>query len=110
MAAATGMLLFGMGVVLVNGWLTPMALAVLAVVGIAVFALTRSATDVGVFVAPLLAVGLLLARPYWQFTVFMVGLTAFIWLTQLGIARRKHLFRLSESARTRAVKLHLRAH
>jgi glycerol-3-phosphate acyltransferase PlsY len=107
MAAATTMLLFGMGVALANGWLSAADMALLGILGLVVFVLTRSATDVGVFVAPLLAIELLLAGPEWQFTLFMTGLTTFIWLTQLRIAQRQHLFRLTDSARAHVSRLRL---
>jgi len=107
MAAATGMLLFGMGAALAQGWLSVADIVVLVIAGLIVFGLTRSATDVGVFVAPLLAVELLLAHPDPPYAVFMTGLVAFIWLTQFSIARRNHLFRLSDSARARVAKIRL---
>lgn len=99
MAATTGMLVWQIFVALQHGWLTVAGMGMLALVALAVFLLTRSATMVGVVAVPLLALELLLARPEWQFALFSVGLATFIWLVQLGIARREHLFRLAKPAR-----------
>jgi len=93
MAATTGMLLYAMAIALGRGWLTVWGLALLAALAVAVFALTHSATVVGVATAPPLVLEIVLARPDWRFAVFMGGLAAFIWLVQLGIAVRGHLFR-----------------
>jgi glycerol-3-phosphate acyltransferase PlsY len=104
MAAATGILVYEMGVALANGWLTVFGIGVLAALAIAVFALTRSATVVGVVVAPLLALEILLAGPGWEFAAFMTALAGFIWATQLSIALHERLFRLVAPARGRVPK------
>lgn len=108
MAATTGMLIYGIGVALFRGWLSATGMGVLILVATAVFVLTRSATDVGVFVAPLLAVEVLLGGAGWRFATFMCGLAGFIWLVQLGIARRDHLLRLSDPARARLARIRLK--
>ncbi len=105
MAATTGMLVFEMGVGLWQGWLTLQGLAVLFVVAGIVFVLTRSATDVGVFVAPLLIAEVLLGRAPWPTAIFMVVLATWIWLVQLSIARKEHLFRLAAPVRRRIARL-----
>lgn len=102
MAAAAALLIWEMGVALSRGWLTVGGLALLAALGAAVFALTRSATMVGVVAPPLLAVQILLAGPDWRFGTFVTGLAVFIWLTQIGIARTNHLFRSARAARLTA--------
>jgi glycerol-3-phosphate acyltransferase PlsY len=104
MAAAAGMLVFQIGAALRLGWLSPWGIALLAVLAAAVFLLTRSATDVGVAVAPLLVLELLLGRPEWRFALFTSALAAFIWAVQFGIARRRHLFRLADPVRARLAR------
>jgi glycerol-3-phosphate acyltransferase PlsY len=106
MAATTGMLLYTIAVGLQSGWLTPAGIGFLGLIAVAVFALTRSATDVGVFVAPLLVVEVVLGQPEWQLGAFTVALAAHIWFTQLWIARTNHLFRLAEPVRARLARLH----
>ena len=110
MAATTAMLLYAMAVALGRGWLTANGIALLAVLAILVFALTRSATDVGVVVAPLLVLELLVGRPEWLFGTFAVALATHIWLTQLWIARANHLFRLVAPVRDRLAKMHAPTH
>jgi len=107
MAATTGMLIYGIGVALGDGSLTPVGIGLLVVLAVAVFLLTRSGTDVGVFVAPLLVIELWLGQPDRLFGLFMTGLAAFIWLTQLSIARKQHLFRLAGPVRARLARIHL---
>ncbi len=104
MAATTGMLVYEMLVAVARGWLSVPGISLLIALAIPVFFLTRSATMVGVVVAPLLVLEVLLAYPDWQFAAFMTGLALFIWVTQLGIARREHLFRLAEPVRARLAK------
>lgn len=110
MAAATGMLLYGMAVALGRGWVTAPGLTLLAVVGAAVFVLTRSASVVGVFAVPVLALELLIARPQWRYAAFMVALMALIWATQLGLARGQHLFRLSPGMHERIARMRVKTH
>ncbi len=105
MAATTGLLLYQMGVGLAQGWLTPAVLAALATVGLVVFGLTRSATMVGVVCAPLLVAGLALSRPDPLYLAFVTGLAGWIWLVQVDLMRRQHLFRLAEPARSEARRL-----
>lgn len=107
MAASTGMLLYGMGVALGNGWLTMPGLLVLAMLGLAVLTITRSASVVGVFAVPVLAVEILAVGADWRFTAFMLVLCAHIWAVQVGMVRSQGLLRLSPRmhdrlARTRA--------
>lgn len=104
MAATTGMLVYEMSAALAHGWLFVLGITLLAALAIFVFAVTRSATVVGVVVAPVLALEILLARPDWQFAAFMTALAAFIWVTQLDIARHEHLFRFVGPAHTRLAK------
>jgi glycerol-3-phosphate acyltransferase PlsY len=94
MAASAGMLVYGMGVALGRGWLSPTDLLVLVAAAAVSLALTRSATVVGVVVLPLLVAQLLLARPDLEFMVFMVALAINIWIVQLTISRREHLFKV----------------
>ena len=101
MAAATGMLVYGIVVALAHGSLSAFGIAMLAALALAVFALTRSATVVCVVVTPLLELELLLARPEWRFMAFMTALAALVWATQLGIARSEHLVHLAEPVRVR---------
>lgn len=110
MAAATGMLLYGMAVALGRGWVTAPGLTLLAVVGAAVFVLTRSASVVGVFAVPVLALELLIARPQWRYAAFMAALMALIWATQLGLARGQHLFRLSPGMHERIARMRVKTH
>lgn len=100
MAATTGLLVYEMLVGIGQGTLSVPGVALLAAIAIVVFVLTRSATMVGVITAPLLVLEAVLAHPDGRYAVFLGGLAAFIWLTQLGIARREHLLRLAEPART----------
>jgi glycerol-3-phosphate acyltransferase PlsY len=104
MAATTGLLVYEMGVGLVRGWLTVTDIALLVVPALLVFALTRSATMVGVIVAPMLLVEVVLGPAEWQVTTFVSVLVGFIWTVQLGIAHDKHLFRLAEPVRSRFVR------
>lgn len=110
MAATTGMLVYGMGLALGRGWLTVPGLTLLGALGVAVFVLTRSASVVGVFAVPLLVVELLLARPDWQYGAFMFVLATLIWLTQFGLARSQHLFRLSDQMHERIARARARTH
>lgn len=110
MAAATGMLLYGMAVALGRGWVTAPGLTLLAVVGAAVFVLTRSASVVGVFAVPVLALELLIARPQWRYAAFMAALMALIWATQLGLARGQHLLRLSPGMHERIARMRVKTH
>ena len=100
MAATTGMLVYEMLVAVGKGWLTIPGIALLSAIALAVFVLTRSASMVGVVVAPLLVLEIVLARPDWQFAVFVTALASFIWVVQLSIARREGLFHLAEPVRT----------
>jgi glycerol-3-phosphate acyltransferase PlsY len=105
MAAATGMLVWGMGQAVMQGWLTPTGIAGLLALAAVVFLLTRSASVVGTVAVPVLVVEVLLARPEWQFAVFMTVLGVIIWVTQLGVARARHLFRLSNPMRERVARM-----
>jgi len=108
MAAATGMLVWCMGYAVTRGWMSAPGIAALLAFAAVVFAVTRSATAVGVCAVPALMAELLLARPGWEFGVFMGALSALIWATQLRIARQEHLLRLSGPMRRRVSRL--RAH
>ena len=101
MAAATGMLLYCIGLALYRGWLAPAGLGLLVLTGAIVFALTRSATVVGVVTPPLLVAAVLFGRPDWQFAAFASVLAAFVWTTQVGIARHEHLMRIAPQDRAR---------
>lgn len=105
MAATTGMLVWEMAVAVQHGWLSLAEIGVLAVLAVAVFTLTRSATVVGVVVAPLLVLQIVLARPDWQFALFMTVLAGWIWIVQLSLALHDHLFRLSDPVKVRLGKL-----
>jgi glycerol-3-phosphate acyltransferase PlsY len=105
MAAATGMLVWGMGRAMMQGLLTPAEIAGLLAVAGVVFVLTRSASVVGTVAVPVLIAELLLARPEWEFAVFMSVLGAIIWTTQFGLARTEHRFRLSDPMRQRVARL-----
>ena len=105
MAATTGILVYEMGVALDEGWLTLTGVGLLVVIALVVFALTRSASMVGVIVAPLLAIEVVLGRPDPIFAVFMVGLAAFIWAIQLRRVRRDDLWHLSGPTRSRVTRL-----
>jgi glycerol-3-phosphate acyltransferase PlsY len=104
MAATTGMLLFEIGVGMWRGWLTIPGMALLVVIAAVVFLLTRSATDVGVFVVPLLVAEVVLGRPEWQTISFISVLALWIWLVQLSTAWRGHLFRLAAPVKRRAAR------
>ena len=110
MAAATAMLVYEMGVAVAHGWLSASGIAQLVVLALAVFGLTRSASVVGVVVAPVLALQLLLARPDWYYAAFMTALVGLIWLTQLGIVRREHLLHLAGPVRARLARFKAPAH
>ena len=101
MAATTGMLVWCMVYALARGWMSAAGIAALLALAAVIFAVTRSATIVGVCTVPVLVVEVLLARPEWKFGLFMVVLSALIWTTQLGIARQGHLFRSSGPMRQR---------
>jgi hypothetical protein len=104
MAAATGMLIYGMGLALSQGGLTITGLALLAAAGVVVYALTRRATVVGVIVLPLLLVQLALGQADRPLALFMAVLIGFIWYTQLRIALSQRLFRLAEPAREKLTR------
>jgi len=108
MAASTGMLVWCMGYAVVRGWMSATGIAALLALATVIFAVTRSATIVGVCAVPVLMTEVLLARPGWEFGLFMGVLSALIWTTQLGVAREGHLFRLSGAMRERVSRL--RAH
>lgn len=110
MAAATGMLVNGMSVALAHSWLSAFGIGLLAVLAVAVFALTRSATVVGVIVTPLLELELLLARPDWRFMAFMTALAGLIWATQVGLARSEHLLHFAEPVRGRFARFKAPTH
>jgi len=110
MAATTGMLVYGIGVALSEHLLTAVGMLVLGALAIAVFALTRSASVVGVVAVPLLVVELVLSRPDWQFAVFMSVLAIWIWVVQFGLVREGRLFRLAEPARQRLGRARSRLH
>lgn len=101
MAAATGMLLWGIWRAVSVGWMTPAGLAGLCTMAIAVYAIGRSATVVGVFAVPTLVIQLLLARPDLGYGVFMTALGALIFAVQVAIARERHLFRVAPPVRAR---------
>lgn len=105
MAATTGMLVFEIGVAIANGWLTPLDLAVLVAVAATTYALTRSASVVGLIAPPLLVAQVVLSRPDWQYSVFLAGLAAFIWIVQFGIVRERNLFKLAEPVKARILRL-----
>lgn len=101
MAATTGLLVYEMGVGLVEGWLTPSGIVLLVAIALAVFSLTRSASVVGVVVAPLLGLEVLLGGPEPVQAVFMLGLAAYIWIVQLRHVRSEDLWHLSDKTRSR---------
>jgi len=94
MAATTGILLYEIGVALTEGSLSIAGMGLLALIGLAVFGLTRSATLVGVVTAPLLVVEIVLGAADWRLAAFIAALAGFIWAIQVGIARHDQLFRL----------------
>jgi glycerol-3-phosphate acyltransferase PlsY len=105
MAAATGMLVWGMGAAIVKNQLAAGGVAGILVLAGVVLLLTRSASVVGTFAVPVLVVEVLLARLEWQFALFMTVLGVIIWTTQLGMAREGHLFRLSDPMRDRFARM-----
>ncbi len=105
MAAATGMLVWGIGRAVVLGLLGAPALAGLFAIAAVAFVLTRSASVVGVFAVPVFAAQLLFARPGWEFALFMSALGTLIWVTQLGMAREGRLFKLAEPVRQRVSRM-----
>jgi glycerol-3-phosphate acyltransferase PlsY len=105
MAAATGMLVWGMSRAMTQGLMTTTEVAGLVVLAAVVFAATRSASAVGAFAVPVLIAQVLLARPEWEFAVFMTVLGVLIWITQVAIARSGHQFRLTEPIRQRVARM-----
>ena len=101
MAAATGMLVWGIGRAVTLGLLGAPALAGLFAVAAVAFVLTRSASVVGVFAVPVFVAQLLLACPGWQFALFMSALGTLIWVTQLAMAREGRLLKLADPVRQR---------
>jgi glycerol-3-phosphate acyltransferase PlsY len=110
MAAATGLLVYSMGIAVSNGDLTPQGVALLAACALTVFLLTRSATVVGVLAVPILLLQIILGQPDWRFAWFAAGLAVFIWVTQAGIARERDLFHLIGPVRTLLGRLRPRTH
>jgi glycerol-3-phosphate acyltransferase PlsY len=108
MAATTGMLVWCLGYAVVQGWMSLPGITALLALAAVIFAITRSATIVGVCAVPVLLVEILLARSGWEFGLFMTVLSVIIWGTQLGIAREGGLFRMSEPMRERVSRLRAR--
>jgi hypothetical protein len=83
--------------------------AMLGALALAVFALTRSATVVGVVAVPLLVLEAALGIPDETTLAFVSVLATIIWFVQLNIAREQHLFRVAEPARAQLARLRVRA-
>lgn len=87
MAASAGLVVYGIGVALAQGWLSLLVLAGLIAVAVVTFAWTRSDRAIAVTTLPLLVIALLLGRADWQFLAFMAAATAHIWVVQVAELR-----------------------
>lgn len=105
MAAATGMLLWGIARGVQQGWLAAAGLVVLGAVALLVYALTRNLTAVGVFAVPLLLVELLVGGGDWLFLAFMTVIAVLVWAVQVQVARSTHALQLFSPARVRRTRL-----
>jgi glycerol-3-phosphate acyltransferase PlsY len=88
MAAAAGMLVYGIAVALSRGWLSAVDIGVLFAILMIAFAVTRSDSAAAIVMLPFLVVRLFLASPDWQFFAFVAVVAAQIWTVQLSPARR----------------------
>lgn len=82
MGASAGLLVYGVVVALLNGWLSAIEIAILVAVLLATFALTRSDKLMAIVMLPLLVVIVLYAQADWQFRAFMIVVAMHIWITQ----------------------------
>lgn len=105
MAAATGMLLYGISVALSREWLMIWGLLPLGALALGVLALTRSASVVAAVALPVLGLELAVAGVEWRFGAFMAVLLGFIWAVQVGIVVHDGLFHVSGPVRDRLARL-----
>lgn len=88
MAASAGLLVYGVGVAMYRGWLTPTGMALALAVLAAAFVFTRSDSVAAVVMLPVLLATLTLSRPGLPYAVFMWVVVLHIWFVQVGAARR----------------------
>jgi len=104
--ASVGLLFYGLTIAVIEGWLGwPVVLALAGVVGVAMAAF-HSGTAAGVVVLPVLGTTVALQSTDVAFTVFFVAVVGYIWLVNVLIARKRHVFHLGHETKGRL--LHLR--
>jgi acyl phosphate:glycerol-3-phosphate acyltransferase len=84
MAASAGMLVYGVGVGLSRGWLSPWVVAGLLVVVVAGLAVDRSGRTAALVMLPALVGAIVLGPGDWTFSAFMVVVAGRIWTIQLA--------------------------
>lgn len=87
-AASAGLLLYGVGLAVSRGWLSPTDVGGLLVILLIALVATRSGGAAAIVMLPCLVIRLALARPDWQLLVFVLAVATHIWLVQVAPARR----------------------
>lgn len=93
MGATAGMLVYGVAVALVNGWLSAVDVGVLVAIGAITFAVTRSEIMVAIVMLPVLVAEVFFARVDVAFPLFMTALAAHVWIVQVATIRHSHALR-----------------
>jgi len=99
MGASAGLLLYGVGVALLRGWLSALDLGILVAILLVTWAITRRDRYLAVVLLPVLVVRLFLSRPEWQYLALMTIVAVHIWVVQLAAVLARP--RLSPAERAR---------
>lgn len=92
--ASVGLLFYGLTVAVIEGWLSWLVLLALAGAVAIAMAAFHSGTAAGVVVLPVLGTSVALQSTDIAFTVFFVVVVGYIWLVNVLLARRRHVFHL----------------
>lgn len=89
MAASTGLLLYGIGVLVSRGALSVVEVAGLVALLLVTYAVARSDVTAAVVMLPLLVITVLLARADAAVTALIAATAIHIWLVQVGVLRHR---------------------
>jgi len=89
MAASAGLLLYGVGVAVSRGWLSPLMMVALLAIAAVTFAVTRSDRMIAVVLLPIVVMRVVVSDADWQLTALITAAATYIWLVQVAEVRRR---------------------
>lgn len=90
MAAAAGLVVYGVSLGIADAWLSWLDLGILVAIGAATLAITRTPKDIAIVLMPVLAFVVLTSGAPWEYAAFVTLAAGHIWVTQVVLAVRAH--------------------